>query len=128
MLYHALNRVLRLFHSYTRISSTFCKINYDGQSRQVFSYIIIDSIPKISHESTCRSLFLNKVADLLLTNLFLKVSCTNVFLWIFSCQIFHGTFFSKHLLATASTKCHFVRWFELRPKMLLSTCFFSDLL
>ena len=37
MLYHALNRVFRLLHSYTRISNIFCKINYDGQSRQEFS-------------------------------------------------------------------------------------------
>ena len=37
MLYHALNRVFRLLHSYTKISNIFCKINYDSQRRQVFS-------------------------------------------------------------------------------------------
>ena len=37
MLHHALNRIFRLLHSYTKISNIFCKINYDGQSRQVFS-------------------------------------------------------------------------------------------
>ena len=37
ILYHALNRVFRLLHSYTRISNNFCKISYDGQSRKVFS-------------------------------------------------------------------------------------------
>ena len=37
MLYHALNRIFRLLYSYTKISNIFCKINYDGQSRQVFS-------------------------------------------------------------------------------------------
>ena len=42
MLCHALNRVFRLFHSYTKISNIFCKINYNGQSRQVFREIITD--------------------------------------------------------------------------------------
>ena len=37
MLYHTLNRIFRFLHSYTRISIIFCKINYVGQSRQVFS-------------------------------------------------------------------------------------------
>ena len=37
MLYHALNRVFRFLCSYTGISNIFCKMNYDGQSRQVFS-------------------------------------------------------------------------------------------
>ena len=36
MLHHALNRVFRLLHSYTKISNIFSKINYDGQSRHVF--------------------------------------------------------------------------------------------
>ena len=42
MLCHALNRVFRLLHSYTKMSNIFCKINYNGQSRQVFSEIITD--------------------------------------------------------------------------------------
>ena len=42
MLCHALNRVFRLFHSYTKISNIFCKINYNGQSRRVFREIITD--------------------------------------------------------------------------------------
>ena len=37
ILYHTLNRIFRFLHSYTSISYIFCKINYDGQSRQVFS-------------------------------------------------------------------------------------------
>ena len=37
MLNHALNRIFRLLHSYTRISNIFCEISYDCQSRQVFS-------------------------------------------------------------------------------------------
>ena len=37
MLYHALNRIFRLLHSYTRTSNIFCKISYDCQSRHVFS-------------------------------------------------------------------------------------------
>ena len=37
MLYHAVNRDFRLLYSYTRISNISYKINYDGQSRQVFS-------------------------------------------------------------------------------------------
>ena len=42
MLCHALNRVFRLLHGYTKISNIFCKINYNDQSRQVFSKIITD--------------------------------------------------------------------------------------
>ena len=33
-------------------------------------------------------------------------------------------FFAEHLWATASTTYPFVRWVNLSPKMLLSTCFF----
>ena len=52
MLYHALNRVFRLLHSNTKISNIFYKINYDGQSRQVFSLIIIDGkVFKVSTEN-----------------------------------------------------------------------------
>ena len=40
------------------------------------------------------------------------------------CQIFHDTFLAEHLWATPYTTYPFVRWVNLIPKILLSTCFF----
>ena len=35
--YHAINTVFRSFHSYTKISNIFYKINYDGENFQEFA-------------------------------------------------------------------------------------------
>ena len=40
------------------------------------------------------------------------------------CQKLHGTFFTEHLRATASTKYTFVHWVNLSPKMLHLACSF----
>ena len=62
---------------------------------------VTNSFKKFTGKRICKSLFLNKMVDLLPTNF--KKSPVQAFSCE-SCQIFHGKFFAEHLWATASNK------------------------
>ena len=102
--YHALNTVVRLFHSYAEISNVLRKINYDGQifktlrksslMVKVCKYSIKSEaaihgctikklfwrVLKTSQENTFAWASSNKIAGLQPENFFEKDACTRAFL------------------------------------------------